>query len=1146
MIISMKKTISTAFAFLGLLFFAQLGLAQDNAYHSVLRNGTWYRLAVTQEGVYKLDYATLQAMGLDVNTLNPNQIRIFGNPSGALPEKNSVARYDDLTEMALYVSGAEDGSFDQNDYVLFYGQEPTRWRLNGDKYERERNYYTDSTYYYLCADSGIEGLRVGEKTSLAVEDATTVVTEFPDFQWHEAELMSPYNIGRNWYGEMIDTHNPELTMDFVFPHLATDKALNYKAQVLGRDKSGAMHYSLRINDNLLVNNGLISKVQEHYYGVEVASGGQFFLDSDTARFTVSINPSETKASLYFDYIEIYAWRQLICSGNMFPFRFKPTQLSHDKSAIWIQNVGSQQWLWDVSNPLVPVKQLGRLTSGNFVFAINEKVEKRYMLFNPSKALPIVSWTRVVNQDLHSVADADMLVITDARLWQQAQELADFHAEKDGMMCVVVDVKQIYNEFSTGVPDPTALRDFIRMVYRRSAGHLKYVTLFGRASFDSRDIYGDDLNLVPCYEMKEKSNHEISFCTDDYFGLMDDNEGDDCKGHVDLGIGRIPVATPEEAEAALLKIRHYYDLASNYGEWKTNHLLVSDDEKSEYMDNNEEYERIIDTTEAAMNRYKIYCGAYQKVSTSAGFRFPQVSADMLHAFDKGQLTMTYTGHGGVIALAEERIFGLTEIAQMHNFDKLPFVFTATCEFSKYDNPRLVSAGEQMFLKSDGGAIAMMTTCRPTFGINNVKMGRALTQVMYKRDEQGKPLRFGDIARMAKANSMNYSNNTLSLNIRMVFFGDPALRLAMPEEKVKTLKINGEIVDNHELMLHAMSMVNVEGEVTTYGGQPDTQFNGELWVRLFDKKITLNVPYSNMEDSNKEDSGVRTIKYHKDVIYSGKATVRNGKFALSFQVPKDINLDDGTPRFSYYAYDSIRGIDAMGYFDNITLGGVDPTMMPDDEGPNITLYWNDPSFTNGDVVESRGTLFAELYDAQGIYHYDFSLGRNIMLNSNAKAYDNLVLNDSYEPRIDDFRRGRVVLPVSDLDPGTYNFAVKAWDTQDNASEASIWLVVGEAKDIFLAQVHNFPNPFSEETYFTLAHSGDDGNFDLNIEIYDLMGRRVGCLSKRVNSVGGVIEPVRWDGRDSNGSPLRNGFYFYRLTLTDESGYSRSVSQSMVLCR
>lgn len=1130
---------------LSLLLVAQVSWAQGNAPHSVLSQGTWYRLAVAQEGVYRLDYTTLQAMGIDMEALNPKRIRVFGNPAGSLPELNSEARPDDLTETAVYVVGAEDGSFDEGDVVLFYGQEPTKWVLKGTRYERERNYYSDSTYYYLCVDGDVDGLRVGEQASLSVEEATAVIADFPDYQWHEEELMSPYSIGVNWFGEKLSSENLSLNLEFVFPNLVTDKALRIKTSVLGRVSHSPMYYSAWVNDNIVVDHTSISALSENSnsYGNLSFRERQFMLESDTASFTMSINPEPSNATLYLDYVEIFAWRQLKRVGSLFSFRLMPSQFGTESSAVWIQNVGANHWLWDVTDPMMPFRQLGRLSAGNLVFATDENVERRYVLFDPAEAQSVASWTPIPNQDLHAITEADMLILTSPVLWQQAQELADFHVDMDGLQSIVVDVNEIFNEFSTGTADPTGIRDFIRMVYQRSGGKLKYVTLFGRASFDFRNLLGVDLNLVPCYEKTDAPHREVSFCTDDYFGMMDDGEGEGCAGHVDLGIGRIPVATPAEAEAALRKIKHYCDLAAMHGEWKNNHLFVSDDEYSRYVDDNEGYERMMDTLIPTMNINKIYCGAYQKVSTSTGHRFPQVNEDMVRAFEKGLITMTYTGHGGVIALAEERIFGLPEITKLSNFDKMPFVFTATCEFSKYDNPLLVSAGEQLFLQPDGGAIAMLTTCRPTYGQYNVKMGKALTSVLYQRDEDGRPLRLGDIVRRSKSHQLNYSSqqpNGVSQNISMLLLGDPAMRLAIPEGLVRISKINGKQVNDVEIELNAMSMVTVEGEITTYEGTPDTQFNGELWLSLFDKKSCFEVPYT--RESGK--GGTTTVKYHKDVIYQGRASVTDGKFTVSFQIPKDIKPDFGSPRFSCYAYDSIRSIDASGCFNNLTLGGEDPSVVTDNEGPKIDFYWNTPAFVDGSTVPRQGVLLADLYDAQGIYHYDFSLGRNMMLNSDLSTYDNLIVNENYEPALNDFRRGRVVIPVFDLTPGTHEFTLKVWDTQDNPSEASLSLVVAE--DVFLAQVRNYPNPFTEETWFTLFHEGEDGTFDLVIELFDIQGRHVDRLSKRVTSVGGAIEPIRWDGRDQSGQQLRSGIYLYRLTLTDEKGNSRSVSQRLVLSR
>ena len=1142
MIVNMRNTI-LRIAFLCVAAFSWVlqGYAQNNTYHSVLSEHTWHRLAITQEGVYQLDYATLQSMGVDMETLDPNQIRLFGNPSGSLPEKNSDARPDDLTEMAIFVTGASDGIFDSEDVVLFYGQEPTRWRLkdSGDEtYLRERNLFSDTTYYYLCVDSGTEGLRVGEKPTLPVEDATTVISEFPDFQWHEEELMSPYFQGQNWYGEQLTSPEETFTLSFVFPNLVKTKPLLVKSQVLGRVSPGPMHYDLWANDNHLANNVSIPKYSEHYYGRPSALTKQAMSDSDTVTMQLSFTASST-ASLYLDYVEIYGWRVLKREGRFFPFRLMPSQFGSGKSAVWVQNTSASYWLWEVTDPLRPQLQEGVQSGGNLVFATDERTERRYALFDPDAALTVDRWTELPNQNVHAVSDVDMLILTPLLFKTQAQSLADYHAELDGLNSAVVDVDEIYNEFGTGHPDPTAIRDFVRMVYLRSGGRLRYLTLFGRASADYRNIMGYGQNFVPTYESDDTSYYELDFCTDDYFGLMDHAEGVDCEGKVDIGIGRISVSTVEEAETALRKIRHYNDLAAVHGLWKADMIMFADDEQTDYVSNSEIYCNMFDTILPAMTPRKVYTGAYPTVNTSRGTEIPGANADLMQLLDKGALMMFFTGHGGVRGLTGEKVFANSDINRLSNYDRMPFVYTATCEFTKYDNPLVVSAGEQMFLNPNGGSVAMFTTCRPTYGPQNHRQTRAFVKVCFERDDDGLPLRFGDIIRQSKNDPLNYnsSNPMKNINIRFLFLGDPALRMPVAYEDIAVQKVNGMTVDGSDgIELHGMSMVTMEGTVNSRGGQVDTGFNGQLWVRLFDKATKVRV--------NRYGSSYRDVHDFKDVLYQGCVSVNHGRFTVSFQVPQDIMTDVGAPRFTFYAYDSIRNIDAMGKFSDLTLGGIDPAAVADNEGPKIDFYWNTPEFVDGQSVERQGVLYADLYDAQGIYHYDFSLGRDIMLNSNLAAYNHLVLNDLYEPAPNDFRRGRLAIPVSDLKPGTYEFHLKVWDTQNNPSEASLWFVVDD--DLFLSQVRNFPNPFNEETNISMTHVGEDGNFDVHIEIYDIMGRPVQHLSQRVTSTNGVIEPIRWDGCSYSGTPLRSGIYVYRLTLTDETGFFRTVSQRMVISR
>ena len=1135
----MKYRRITFIAMLLLLFGGSMGWAQDNTYHSVLSEHTWYRLSVTQEGAHQLDYATLQGMGIDMDSLNPSQIRLFGNPSGALPEKNSDSRPNDLTEMAIYVTGADDGSFDEDDVVLFYGQEPTRWVLvdsNKDTYRRERNYYSDTTYYYLCVDSGVDGLRVGEKPTLPVENTTAVITDFPDFVWHEEELFSPYSIGQNWFGEQITAEDSILTIPFVFPNLVKNKYLRIYSQVLGRiKKDNYLHYNLWVNDNHVADNVSIKYYGDHKYGELSTINKQIVLDSDTAVLELSFVPF-SGASLYLDYVEIYGWRQLKRSDNNFLFRLMPSQFGDDRTAIWVQNVSADYWLWDVSSPLRPMLQDAVLSADNLVFATDETTEKRYVLFMPTSAYPIVSWSALPNQNLHAITTADNLILTSPIFLEQAQELANYHAAKDDLTSIVVNVNEIYNEFSTGTPDPTGIRDFVRMVYRRSSGQLKYLTLFGRASFDFRDIKGYGQNYVPTYETFEAPQHELSFATDDYFALMDNNEGENSRGHVDIGVGRISVSTVEEAETILRKIKHYDDLAASHGEWKADLLLLADDENTSYVNYSEGIDAMIDSQCPALTRKKLYCGAYPLQNTSSGTVNSGANADLKHAFDQGMLALFYVGHGGVRGLTGEGVFANADIAALSNYDKMPFVYTATCEFTKYDNPLLMSAGEQLFLNPNGGCVALFSACRPTYGPQNNLQTRSLVPVLLQRDDDGMPLRFGDIIRLAKSDPLNF-NSQGNQNIRYLFLGDPVLRFPMPQENIAVTKINGMTVgDSDHLELHAMSMVTMEGEVRNANGRLDAGFNGSLWVRFYDQKTKVVVKFTG--------DSIKNVYYHKDVLYQGQVSVTSGKFSISFQVPKEIKPGEGAPRFSFYAYDSIRGMDAVGKYDELVLGGMDPAMVPDDEGPKITFYWNTPDFENGQVVEHQGVLYADLYDAQGIYHYGYSLGRDIVMSSNLASCDHLVLNDRYEPAMNDFRRGRIALPLNDLEPGTYEFTLKVWDTQDNASEVSLWFVVDD--NLFLSQVRNYPNPFNEETRITMTHIGEDGDFDVDIEIFDIMGRSVQHLSQKVYASDGVIEPVVWNGCDYYGSPLRSGIYLYRLTLTDETGYFRTVSQRMVIQR
>ncbi len=1123
--------------------------AQNNTTKSVLSEHTWYRFSVTEDGIYKLNYQDFQNLGIDMQLLNPNHIRIFGNEAGLLSEKCGDPRYDDLSELALQVVGAEDGRFDTDDYVLFYGQHPSKWVLGqrrdtidrvptvSEQYDIERNYYSDSTYYFLCVNSGEEGRRIGHRASATVQNATTVITEFRDYAYHEVELMTPFFSGRNWYGEQLTSGDPVISFEQVLPDLVKSKELKMNARVMGRT-SGNMYFSVKVNDNILQDKVQIVKPGDVSYGIEKTFARMFFSDSDTLTIRFEMTPDVIGSTLFIDYFQLNFWRHLKRVGDYYPFRITPDQYGEgDYSTVWVQNVPLHFVLWDVTQPLSPYEQEYSNTGGNMLFVTEEKIEKRYVLFDVQAVKSVSSFRLIRNQNLHGIDDADMLIFTHDKFVAQAQELADFHTQVDGMKCVVVNVEDVFNEFSTGMPDPTGMRDFIRMVYRRTGSRLGYVTLFGKASADFRDIKGLGQNYVPCYEALPFSCQETeSYCSDDYFGLMGANDGPACAGYLDIAVGRIPVSTTEQADVVLRKIKHYHDNASTHGRWKNELLLAADDDAHtcDYAKSANLCAKIMDTMFHVMNQTKLFLDEYPPTPTVSGNIHPEANAELMRRFEKGVFAMFYLGHGGVTGLTQEQFFTNTDIQTMTNYDKLPFVFTGTCQFSKFDSPLLVSAGERMFLQPEGGAIALLTTTRSTYPGPNTKIGKSLAQEIFKRDGN-KGCRIGDIVKLSKV-----MHSYDLLNRCYVLFGDPALRLAYPNFDIRTTKVNGISAAAH-LNIHAMSKVEIRGEVLDATGNCDSLFNGTVSYKFYDKR--------NKHTSTEVGHlGSFSFEYYDKVLCEGIATVANGKFEFVFQVPYEINYSYGEPRLSYYAYDTVRHIDANGVFENWSLGGVQQDMA-DHNGPEIEFYYETPAFSNGDTMPSQGVLYAHLFDEQGIYHYDFSIGRDILLNGNANGFTNRILNDYYEPALDDYQRGSIAFPIVDLPEGVYDFTIRAWDTQNNSSEASLWFVVGRGvveSPFAVTNIGNFPNPFSNETFFTFVPMGQDGDLDVVVEIYNTLGQYISGFETTVVASGGRIDPIRWRGTDINGNLLGSGIYVYKITTRDAEGHVSTSAQRMMIVR
>lgn len=1101
--------------------------SQWSVHESVLSSHTWFKIGVTEDGVYALDHATLSSMGVNTNALNPHHIRLYGNPPGMLPEANKDARIDDLAEIAVQLIGGEDGSFDENDRILFYGHGPVTMTLNNtDYYDYERNSYSDTTFYFLCVDFEGEGLRIGEQPSADLSENSAEVNIFLDYVYHESEEISPYASGRTWYGDMITKADGFKEFVIEIPNIVKSKVLKMRSEVLGRCSS-RFPYSLRINSSLLVNQYFIKEYDEHVYGYTHFVDKMFFTDTDRLPVRFELGTTTANPLLFIDYFVINCWRELRYLNQNMSFRVIPSQMETPVVKVSLSDINANVLCWEVTDPLRPVIQ--QVVYQNYIgfFGLSGTQERRFHLFEMSKVKEVAVGHAIANQNLHGINTADYLIITPRAFWHPAEELAEFH-RAEGLDCLLVDVNEIYNEFGTGMPDPTSVRDFIRMVYLRSEKKLKYVLLMGKGTHDYRNIKGMNNNFVPTFEASETPYLEVnSFCTDDYFALMDALEGAGSEGKVDLGVGRLSITTAEQGDQIVAKIKHYTDLSACHGEWKNEHLFMVDNDTRTYVDYVEVLDKVLDTAWHLTTTKKLYLDSYPVVSTASGTSVPQAHEALMDYFKRGFHVMSYTGHGGIKGLTDEKVFTVSDITNMKNYDHLPFIHTATCEFSQFDNPSVVSAGELMMLHPEGGAIGMLTTVRPTLGHHNQQLSKSLHEHFYDLQD-GQPLRLGDIYQRVKSDTRYYLKN----NVVFVLFGDPALRLSYPSQRIQVTKINGVDLSN-EISVMASSLLHVEGVVQDLGGQLDSQFNGVMNVKLFDKKST-HTTLGNY-------SMPRVYSFYEDLLYDGKVSVEEGRFTMECFIPSSVSFEVGNCRLSYYAYDSIRNVEANGVCDDffILYGS---SSLVDNQGPDIQLYWNTPEFQSGDVVTRNGVLYADLFDEHGIDHYNVSIGRNIVMRSSLHDFDNLILDDEFEPVIDDYQRGRIALPISNLSNGTHEFTLKAWDTQDSSSEVTVTLVVKEGS--MLTAAYNYPNPFSSSTLFVLAHDDLTEELLVKIEVFDLMGRLVATIVKQTSSEGGVVPPIEWNGTTMQGNRLDSGVYVYRMTVVDEAGASQSVTNRIIV--
>jgi hypothetical protein len=1124
-------------------------LQKDFAANSVLAQGEWYKIAITSDGIHKIDKTLLTALGINTSGLNPNHIHVFGNGEGSLPELNSTTYTDDLAQNSISLVGAQDGSFDDGDYILFYGYGPHQWYPNGSvEFEQRRNPYSDKSYYFIHINSSLPSKLINQVDySTGVESLTYTSYDYRDV--YENDLVSLVGGGKRWYGELFDI---ELSRTFTFsvPAIEASTPARFRVSLASNalTSSGtAQKYS--VNGTQVFQTTL--PVAPYDYNRSVVN---FTASNPSASLNVSLTVNRNNATTltYLDRILLNARRNLTFSGAQFGFRNLTTPDSSVLVKYQLSNFNASGFVWDLSVPHMPRKVIGTLNGSVFNFWC-EKYYREFVASNGSGFLTPSAVGSINNQNLHGLSQVDYLIVTPAAFMNQAERLANLH-RSEGLDVHVVLIDQVYNEFSSGAQDPTAIRKMAKMFYDRSLQNgskmIKYLCLFGDGTYDPKDRIDNNNNFIVTYQVDNSENHISALVTDDYFGMLDDNEAIYDSDLIDIGVGRLLISDATQAKQQVDKIEHYMkngsqlfqsanancclddNSALTFGDWRTKVVQIADDEENGYFIKNDtepQYE-ILKANHRELNVDKLYMDAYTQQTSAGGQRYPDVFDAITDRINRGTLVMNYVGHGGEVGLAEERVVTIPQIQSWNNINALTLFVSATCEFTKYDDPSRISAGEWMSLNPNGGAIALMTTTRSVFFGVNSSVGLAFYNNAFVRDAAGNPRTFGEIVEKTKNVALS-SDNKRSFTL----IGDPALRLALPRLGVVTDSVNGAPYISIDT-LSALSKVTIKGHIVDANQALVSNFNGTIIPSVFDKIK------NNQTLAQDPGSPVLDFELQRNVLYKGKASVNNGYFEFSFIVPKDIALNYGRGKLSYYSFSN--QIDAIGLDTTIIIGGIDPNGLVDSIGPEISAYLNDEQFIDGGISNEEPVLFIKLFDESGINTVGNGIGHDLMAILDEESANPIILNDYYTSDLNTYQSGQVKYPFSTLDPGQHTISVKAWDVNNNSSDVKISFTVQAAETPLVKRLYNYPNPFSTATEFMLEHNQSCEVMDVQIQIYTIGGRLVKTIQNQVNTQGFTTRGLFWDGRDDYGDRLANGVYIYRLQYQNSEGKRAEETQKLVI--
>lgn len=1108
--------------------------ADGSAYasQSVLSSGKWVKIQVDERGIYKLTYADLRGMGFS----DPAKVSVHGYGGCVLSEDFRTPYIDDVPEVPTWRG---------SDYLLFYGCGVIKWEYDSKtgSFVHTNNPYSDYGYYFLTdATSAKEMESVASATGAALQ-----VTTYDDYLLHERDLVSVNNSGRELYGEAMDI---TLSRDFSFNNITGITNDDGKATLsfIAKPTTSTGSVTMSVDGNTLIERTIsrspASGTTLYDMAIQVYNVADWKGDK-SSNVKVNVRYGQLgHTNVHLDYIRLQMKRELRPYGAYTFFRSLASV--GNASRFVIQNANANTLIFDITDVMNPKRMEAALNGSELSFSIPAGTLREFVMVQTNQSLPTPAVVgEVPNQNLHALPQTDMVIIAQPGLTSQAERLADVHRQRDGLTVQVVAPEAIYNEFSSGTPDATAYRRFMKMFYDRKTSESdapKYLLLFGDGAFDNRFHTSDwanvpKSNMLLTYQTEESLN-DRSFVIDDYFGYLDDsNNGKGLvSANVDIGIGRFPVRTLTEATNMVDKVINYMN-NTEFGSWKNNVCFVADDGSNadsymiKHMVQANDLAEYINTSHPEFLVNKIYFDSYKKDFSGGLSTYPDVRNNIQRQLRNGLLLINYTGHGNTTSWSDEKILTESDITTS-TYTRLPIWITATCDFCRFDAP-VTSAGEQVFLNKVSGGIGLFTTTRVAYSDPNFPINDNLIRNLFEK-KNGQRLTLGEVM---KATKRALSGSHYKLGFALI--GDPAMKLAYPEYRMRVTMVNGEPVTDEPVNFKALQRITVEGEVLDPQGNVATDFSGLLNPTVMDSRVS----YTTLDNNGTGNKFSYTD--YSNILFVGNDSVRSGKFSFTFTVPKDISYSNEFGKMNLYASDENSKIEAQGTYLNYRVGGTDNNADEDYDGPEIRqLYLNDSTFVDGGQVNATPFFVARLWDESGVNITGSSIGHDMMLIIDGNPSLSYNLNSYYEQITGSDGEGIVKYLLPALTPGIHTAEFKVWDIQNNSTTQTFEFEVVEGLKPYLLELSASPVPAREQVNFHLFHNRPESQLTVGIMVYDMVGRLQWKHEETGSSELFKSYTVTWDLTNNRGGRLRPGVYIYRAAISSNGSKEATDAKKLII--